>query len=74
MFQFTEEELSLSPGMSDVLLPSHALANLKAAASSTPQPQSQGLQTLTSNNGGDISDDAQVHTIVGVVGVVDSSM
>lgn len=80
MFQFTEEELSLSPGMASVLIPMHISAKLQELSSAIKASSTQDMdvvpseQAATATSSGGDHQQASSLTVTGIVQVVPSAI
>jgi hypothetical protein len=79
MFQFTEEELSLSPGMASALIPPHVVAKLQQPSSAIKASSSSDMdvvpteQAATATTSGSDHEQA-LHTVAGIVQVVPAAI
>ena len=70
MFKFTTEELSLSKGLEQSLIPPHIINSKQSSSHSNTLPFIDCTTQLCDSSSSIIENNNEIHTIMGIVGVV----
>jgi len=74
MFQFTDEEISLAPGMASVLTPTHMIARIQESSSTARSSSLQAMEGISPEQASTSSSAAAAHTVAGIVEIAPSAI